>query len=431
MVQNFKSIKPVAHPLAVQVRVPGSKSHTNRALMLATLARGVTTLNHALFSEDTIIFAEVLKILGFRIELDPQADRIIVNGLGGRIPIAEANLFVENAGTAARFLTAFLTLGNGSYTLDGSSRMRERPIGDLVLALNELGAQVSPLASPPGDYLTPPLHVIARGLSGGRTTIRGAVSSQFLSAILMVAPYANKPVEITLEGDLYSKPYIDLTLDVMLDFGLSVQRRAYDRFYISPQCYTSPGHYIIESDVSSASYFFAAPAICGGWIEVSNISRSSRQGDIAFLNILSDMGCQVAERRGATRVIGGEKLVGVDVNMEDISDTSMTLAVIAPFAASPTTIRGIASSRLKETDRVTAICNELARLGVRVEERPDGMTIFPCDGFQPCRILTYNDHRIAMAFSLVGLKVPGIEIENPACVAKTFPGFFDVLDKLR
>jgi 3-phosphoshikimate 1-carboxyvinyltransferase len=273
--------------------------------------------------------------------------------------------------------------------------------------------------------------VKASGLEGGTTRIRGDLSSQFLSGLLMTAPCARKPVEILVDGLLQSKPYIDLTLSVMGNFGVASQRQGYGCFFIQPQPYISPGTYRIEADVSSAAYFFAAPAICGGWVEVSHVSRKTRQGDIAFLDVLAAMGCQVLETEQATRVTGGKRLVGVEVNMGDFSDTAMTLAAIAPFAESPTTIRGIASSRLKETDRVAAICRELSRLGVRVEERADGMTIFPCERIVPGRIHTYNDHRIAMAFSLIGLRAPGIEIENPACVAKTFPGFFDMLDELK
>jgi 3-phosphoshikimate 1-carboxyvinyltransferase len=233
-----------------------------------------------------------------------------------------------------------------------------------------------------------------------------------------------------VDGPLHSKPYVDLTLGVMDDFGVDVQRDAYGHFLVTPQRYRSRQVYTIESDASAASYFFAAPAICGGWVEVVNMSRSVRQGDIAFLDILEKMGCSVSEVENAIRVTGSQKLSGVDVGLSDISDTAMTLAAIAPFAESPTTIRGIASSRLKETDRISATVIELRRLNVRVDEYPDGMTIYPCKHIHPNRIQTYGDHRMAMAFSLIGLRVPGIQIEDPDCVAKTFPDYFTVLDKL-
>jgi 3-phosphoshikimate 1-carboxyvinyltransferase len=315
--------------------------------------------------------------------------------------------------------------------------MRQRPIGDLVSALNKLGAKVEGTSTDHRSLTTdnaslcPPVTVAAAGLPGGTTSIRGDISSQFLSGLLMVAPYAQTEVEITVDGPLHSKPYIDLTLGVMADFGVEVQREGYACFQVVPQQYRTPGEYPIESDASAASYFFAAPAICGGWVEVSNLSRTARQGDIAFLDVLEQMGCAVTEVPGAIRVSGPEHLQGIDIDMSDISDTSMTLAAIAPFAETPTTIRGIASSRVKETDRVTATVTELRRLGVKVDEHPDGMTIYPCPKIQPAQIQTYDDHRMAMAFALVGLKVPGIKIENPGCVAKTFPEYFQVLEQLR
>ncbi len=448
MAQPARIIFPIDHPLAARISVPGSKSHTNRALLLASLAQGPTRLEQALFSDDSIYFAHALTELGFEVHTDPRQSTVTVQGLGGRIPSSQADLFIGNAGTAARFLTAMLTLGHGRYRLDGVARMRQRPIGDLVFALNNLGARVaatpglpqsgshapaSSLDAPLEDLrsLYPPVTVHAAGLPGGTTTIRGDTSSQFLSALLMVAPQALRPVEITINGPLHSRPYIDLTLDVMADFGVSVERQGYQAFHLVPQAYESPGKYWIEGDASSASYFFAAPAICGGWVAVENLSNASRQGDLAFVDILARMGCNLSESGDGLRVAGSRSLHGVEVDMADISDTAMTLAAVAPFAATPTTIRNIASSRLKETDRIAATCAELRRLGVRVDEYPDGMKIYPCDHFQPAAIRTYDDHRIAMAFSLIGLRVPGIEIENPACVAKTFPHFFEVLESLR
>jgi 3-phosphoshikimate 1-carboxyvinyltransferase len=411
--------------------VPGSKSHTNRALLIAALAKGTTRLKNALFSDDSRYFTRALTDLGFDVTLDVNTKTMTVTGLGGKIPTRQADLFIGNAGTAARFLTAMLTIGNGKYNIDGVERMRQRPIGDMIVALNNLGAQVravnrqfsrSDLRS-----LCPPVSIQASGLIGGTTPIRGDISSQFLSGLLMVAPYAQNKVEITVDGPLHSKPYIDLTLGVMADFGIQVQREGYERFRITPNKYRSPGTYSIESDASAASYFFAIPAICGGYVEVTNISRAARQGDIAFLDVLTQMGCAVTEVSEAIRVSGPKRLQGVDVDMSDISDTFMTLAAIAPFADTPTTIRGIASSRVKETDRVAATVTELRRLGVQIQEHADGMTIQPCKDIHPAQIQTYDDHRIAMAFSLIGLRVPGIEIKNPTCVSKTFPEYFEVL----
>ncbi|MCC6569531.1 MAG: 3-phosphoshikimate 1-carboxyvinyltransferase, partial [Anaerolineales bacterium] len=402
-------------------------------------------------------------------QLDEANSEMTVTGLGGKIPAARAELFIGNAGTAARFLSAFLTLGHGEFILDGDARMRERPMDDLVNSLTELGANVQPITR----YVTRktihlPLNIIAGGLRGGKTKIAGDISSQFLSALLMVAPYAESSIEIELTTELNSKPYVDMTLAVMKDFGVEVQRNAYQSFtipiinYVIPkgsgadQSLNSPilqfsnpqspisnlqspisnyqlplTTYPIESDASAASYFFAAPAICGGTVKVENISRDSKQGDIKFLDVLTRMGCVIAEEDNSLLVTCNSQPKGLDVDMRDIPDTAQTLAAIAPFASTPTRIRGIASARHKETDRVHATCAELARLGVQVDEHDDGMTIYPCSTLKPANIQTYNDHRMAMAFSLIGLRFDGVTIENPSCVSKTFPNFFDVLESLR
>ena len=317
--------------------------------------------------------------------------------------------------------------------MDGDSRMRERPIGDLIDALSQLGAILEAMNN------CPPVKIKASGLPGGKTKIAGNISSQFLSALLMVAPYANSPVEIEVITELNSKPYVDMTLAIMREFGVEVQRDGYESFSapLTKYCKSSLrdqvpiNTYSIESDASAASYFFAAPAICGGTVRVENISRTSVQGDIAFLDLLAEMGCSIQEGNNCIEVSNAGSLQGVDVDMSDIPDTAQTLAAIAPFASSPTRIRGIASARLKESDRVHATCAELTRLGVHVKEHEDGMTIYPCEMFKLCNIQTYNDHRMAMAFALIGLRVPGIKIENPACVSKTFPNYFDVLNSLR
>ena len=419
-------IKPITHPLSATVRVPGSKSLTNRALLIASLAKGTTRLTNALFSDDSRYFAKALQTLGFVVQLYEANNEMTVTGLGGKIPADNAKLFIGNAGTAARFLSAFLTLGNGEFVLDGDERMRERPIGDLVFALSQLGASIE---IPPSNC--PPVKIKASGLRGGKTSIAGNISSQFLSALLMVAPYAKTPVEIEVFTELNSRPYIDMTLAIMRDFGIEVERQGHECFTIHPASYLPITTYQIESDASAASYFFAAPAICGGTVKVENISRKSVQGDIGFLDILAEMGCTLTETDNCLLVTSPSSLQGVDVNMRDIPDTAQTLATIAPFASSPTRIRGIASARVKETDRVHATCTELARLGVRVEEYEDGMTIYQCEKFNPAVIQTYNDHRMAMSFALIGLRVPGITIENPSCVSKTFPNFFEVLNTLR
>lgn len=439
-------ITPIPHPLNATVRVPGSKSLTNRALLIAALANGTTKLSNALFSDDSKYFAQALQTLGFDVQLDEANHEMIVKGLGGKIPAKQAELFIGNAGTAARFLSAFLTLGNGEYILDGDARMRERPIGDLVDSLTQLGANIQPSAFSLQPSVCPPIKIISNGLSGGKTKVAGDISSQFLSALLMVAPYAKSPIEIELTTELNSKPYVDMTIEIMKDFGVKIQRHDYQNFKIPLTTYQIPvsslqspilqssnspeSTYPIESDASAASYFFAAPAICGGSVTVENISRKSLQGDIGFLDVLTQMGCTVKESNNSITVHRQSSIVGVDIDMRDIPDTAQTLAAIAPFANSPTRIRGIASARVKETDRVSATCTELKRLGVQVDEHQDGMTIYPTFNLQPAIIQTYNDHRMAMAFSLIGLRFDGVTIENPNCVSKTFPNYFEVLGEL-
>jgi len=418
-------IQPIPHPLAATVNVPGSKSLTNRALLVAALAEGETTLRNALESDDARYFIQALQQLGFTLSNSPSTNSLSVFGHDGKIPAHRAELFIGNAGTAARFLTAFVALGQGEFVIDGEPRMRERPIGDLLATLAQLGVTADcPTACPP-------VKVYGAGLRGGRATIAGNVSSQYLSGLLMVAPYAQTPIELMVTGQLNSKPYVDLTLALMADFGVSVERDGYQRFFITPQRYCAVRDYLIESDASAASYFFAAPAVCGGTVRVNQISRRSQQGDIAFLEVLAQMGCEIKEGANWIEVTAPHQLRGMTVDMRDISDTAQTLAAIAPFATSPTTITGIASARAKETDRIAAMCAELTRLGVQVEEYPDGLKIYPGAALRPATIQTYNDHRMAMAFALIGLRVPGVSIENPGCVSKTFPKYFEVLGGLR
>ena len=429
---NSLAIEPITHPLNASLRVPGSKSITNRALLLAALADGITRLNNALFSDDSLYLVSALQSLGFNVEINPKQAVMTVNGLGGRIPARQADLFIGNAGTAARFLTAFLTLGQGDYNLDGEARMHERPIGDLVGALRQLGAQVS--ATPNGELLCPPVRIQAEGLPGGYAAIAGNISSQFLSALLMVAPYARQGIKLEITTDLNSQPYVDMTLRLMAAFGVQVTQTGGNMFNIQPAKYTPRESYWVEPDASAAATFFAAPALCGGSVRVEGLQRGSIQGDIRFLDILEQMGCAVREDDlGATvsAPADGQVLQGVDVDLSTMPDTAQPLAVLAPFAGSLTRIRGIASARYKECDRISATASELRRLGVRVDEHEDGLTIYPAAHIQPAVVQTYNDHRMAMAFSLIGLRAAGIQIEDPGCVSKTFPEFFQVLESLR
>ncbi|MCS7310605.1 MAG: 3-phosphoshikimate 1-carboxyvinyltransferase [Armatimonadetes bacterium] len=419
-------ILPATSPPDSWVELPGSKSITNRALLLAALCDQQVTVTHALDSEDTQVMRESLRRLGFRVE-QRDGDTVVVHGTGGSIPAQQAELWVANAGTAARFLTAMVALGRGTYRLDGTPRMRQRPIQPLLDALNALGAEaVSELATG-----CPPVIVRAQGLRGGEVSVRGDISSQFLSALLMVAPYAESHVTIRVEGELVSAPFVQMTLQMMRQFGVEAHREGGCITIPAPQRYRLEGDalYRVEPDATAASYFFAAAAITGGRVGVRGLSRLSLQGDVRFVEILEQMGCRVRWLPEGIEVSGTDVLHGVDVNMSDISDTFITLAVVAPFANSPTRIRGVEHARYQESNRVTAVVTELRRLGVSVEEHLDGLTIYPSTP-QGGVVHTYNDHRIAMAFALVGLRVPGVAIADPECVQKTFPNFFEKLQEL-
>jgi 3-phosphoshikimate 1-carboxyvinyltransferase len=411
-------------PIHGSIRPPGSKSLTNRALVCAALAQGQSTLSGALDSEDTRVMIEALRQLGINLEHDLTAKSIRLTGCNGRPRATTANLFVANSGTTIRFLTALATLGRGRFRLDGTPRMRERPIEDLLEALAQLGAT----AYAELGNGCPPVLIEASGLQGGRATIAGDVSSQFLSGLLMAAPYAKNPVELVLQGRLVSEPYVAMTIAVMESFGVAVDVQS-GRYFVTGDKRYQGRHYEIEPDASAASYFFAAAAITGGKILVEGLSRRSLQGDVAFCDCLEQMGCTVEYRENAIEVRGG-RLRGIEVDMNAISDTVQTLAAAALFAQGPTTISGVAHIRHKETDRIHALAAELRKIGARVEERPDGLRIIP-GKLQASVIETYNDHRMAMSMALIGLQAPGIIILNPECTAKTYPDFFADLTRLK
>ncbi len=408
-------------PTDARVRVPGSKSLTNRALIVAALAKGPSKLTGALDSDDTRVMVESLGRLGIGLTHTPEDATIRVKGCGGEIPAAEADLYVGNSGTSLRFLTALAATGRGTYRLDGNPRMRERPVADLLQALNGLGADCK------SDLGTgcPPVTVKTGGLDGGYAFVKGDVSSQFLSGLLMALPGSNHLTTVEVEGPLVSLPYVTMTLSVMEAFGVRVGNRKNRRFDVHPGHYTGRP-YAIEPDASAASYFFALAAVTGGRVTVEGLGTQSVQGDMGFVDILEHMGCRVERSADATTVTGGP-LRGVDVDMNAISDTVMTLGVVALFATGFTRIRNVAHIRHKETDRISALANELRKLGASVDEQPDGLLIFPPAAITPARIATYDDHRMAMSFAVAGVKTGVVTIEEPGCVAKTYPGFWDDL----
>lgn len=414
------SIDPCG-PLDARIRPPGSKSITNRALICAALADGESILTGALDSEDTRVMVDALHQLGLRIEVDLEHATLIVQGCQGQPPNASGELYVANSGTTIRFLTAMLAATTGHYRLDGVPRMRERPIGDLLAALSQLGAS----ATAESANACPPVKLEARGLTGGTTRIRGDISSQFLSGLLMAAPYAQTDVEIVVEGELVSQPYVHMTLGVMRAFGVDVPTENLSRFTIrAPQHYEGT-RYAIEPDASAASYFWGAAAVTGGRVLVEGLTREALQGDVGFVDCLAQMGCHIEESEAGIAVTGG-KLRGIDVNMNAISDTVQTLGAVALFAKGPTTITGVGHIRHKETDRIGDLARELRKLGATVDESSDGLKITP-GPLRAAAIDTYNDHRMAMSLALVGLKQSGVVINNPRCVEKTYPRFFEDL----
>lgn len=431
-------IRPLERVPDTTVTIPGSKSLTNRALILAALADGESCLNGALDSQDTHVMIDSLRRLGFRVEVDPTGELIRVSGQNGHIPASQADLFIENSGTSMRFLMALVALGDGRFRLDGTERMRQRPQGDLLDALNYLGVT----ARSEAENGCPPILIESKAnLSGGTVRVGADSSSQFVTALLMVAPYAIRDITLEIRGRL--RPfYVDITRRMMTQWGVNSRegtgfgRGAGNPMFTVPagQRYHAQPDYQIEPDASSASYFFAIAALTGGRVTVPGLSPDSLQGDVRFATeVLPEMGCQVwHDERGLTvRGPAHGKLKGISRDMSAISDTSLTLAAMAPFASTPTTVTNIAHTRLQECDRISAVCAEMTKLGVQVQEHSDGFTIYPAQKLAPASIHTYHDHRVAMSFALIGLRTPGIIIEDRECVAKTFPGYWQRLERLR
>lgn len=411
-------------PVDAEVRVPGSKSITNRALAVAALAEGRSELHGALVAEDRTVMVEGLRALGVRVDGGHDDEALIVHGGGARIPAPEAELDLRLSGTAIRFLTAIAALGEGRYRLDGTARMRERPIDDLLAALRTLGADAR-------DELgsgCPPVVVQASGLGGGTVEIAGNRSSQFLSALLMVAPAARGPVRIDVTGELLSKPFADMTVGVMAAFGVDVDRDGYRSFSVSPARYV-PRVYAIEADAMAAGYFWAAAAVTGGRVRTPGVGRASVQGDRRLADVLGAMGCAVRWKDDAVEVEGpaAGRLRGGTFDLNDMPDQAQTLAVVGLFADAPVRIENVWNLRIKETDRLSALARELSRLGAQVTEEEDAIEVHPLEPGRvqlPVAIDTYGDHRMAMAFAIAGLRLPGVSLRDPGCVAKTYPGFF-------
>lgn len=419
---NTKHISVLDQPPNTVVRVPGSKSHTNRALVCAALAEGTSVLDGVLFADDTEAMMELLVDLGLTLDIDRELRRVTIVGVDAVLPAHDGVLDARQSGTTSRFVLPMLTLGQGRYVLDGHQQMRDRPFGDLVTALETLGARV--------EGSTLPLTVVGgKQLRGGTVQIPGSVSSQFLSGLLLSAPCASTPVHIEIVGELVSKPYVDLTLATMAAFGVEVNRDGHRSFEVPAVGYRA-ADVSIEPDASAASYFFAAAAVSGGRVRVEGLGLDTVQGDVDFVEALEQMGAEVKRTDDAIEVSGTGRLRGIDIDMSDISDTAQSLAVVAPFADAPVRVTGIDFIRRKETDRIAAVVTELRRLGIEATEDDDGFTVYPGTPVGGS-VATYDDHRMAMSFAVLGLMVPGISIENPSCVNKTFPDFFEVLDRLR
>jgi len=415
------AIEPIDRVRA-EVAVPGSKSYTHRMLIAAALSDGLCTLVNGLKSEDTLLTAQALQRMGVRIDI--REDRYIVHGTSGGLDAADGPIFLGNSGTSLRLLTAVSTLGKGRYQLTGSQRMQQRPIHDLIEGLTQLGVSAMSLK----NNGCPPVEIQGGRINGGSIRLNCEKSSQFLSAVLLIAPYSRNGIDITVTRGPVSRPYIDMTLAVMEMFGIRTARRAYQWYGVpGGGCYRA-GEFTVEPDASQAGYFWAAAAITGGEVKVKGFPRNSRQGDVRLVELLKDMGCRIRYEADGIRVVGGA-LHPIDADMADIPDMVPTLAVVAAFAPGTTIIRNVAHLALKESNRLAAVSNELQKMGIQTRVNQDGLVI---NGGRPhgATIATYDDHRIAMSFGIAGLRVPGVVIEAEGCVAKSFPNFWEVFQGL-
>jgi 3-phosphoshikimate 1-carboxyvinyltransferase len=424
-------VKPVEKPVEIEVEVPGSKSITNRALLMAAMAEGESVLRGVLFSDDSKYFLQALQDLGFPVEIEEKKSCVRIAGQGGRIPKKRARVYVGSAGTAARFLTAFLAMGDGVYEVDSSEQMKKRPMKELLQALESLGARISYEE----EEYTFPMKITGIGAATVEQNPQIALnidrSSQFLSALLMVSPLRFPSLTIQLTGKRSARSYVEMTEQMMQQFGHSgVVRKEENCYEVSCGAYQAQD-YRIEPDVSAACYFYAMAAVTGGRAVVRYMRQDSLQGDMKFIAVLEQMGCTVAWTGGQLLLTGPKdgRLHGVTAVFSDFSDQALTMAAIAPYADSPVTIKGIAHIRAQESDRVAVMCSELAKLGITCRETADSVTIYP-GALHGAEIETYDDHRAAMAFAITGLRTPNVVICNPSCCKKTFPEFFTVLEQL-
>ena len=426
-------LEPITRPFDLTITPPGSKSLTNRALVLAALGDGQSELSNVLFADDTLVMLEGLTRLGFHVEIDRPLSVVRVDGAGGEIPAAGAEPFCGNSGTTIRFLAALTALGRGRFNLDGIGRMRQRPIGQLVELLRNLGARI--------EYVLtegfPPIDVMADGLAGGLARFGGAQSSQFLSGVLQVAPYARHEVRVDLDGPQTSWPYVAMTMRLMDEFGVTPElvRDAVTgepRQIIIPREHYRATNYTIEPDASNAAYFLAAAAIHpGSSVTIEHLGKHSLQGDVGFADVLRRMGADVRVDTDSITASGTGLLRGIDIDLSTMPDQAQTLAVVALFADGETIIRGLHTLRLKETDRIAAVATELGKLGADVAVDGDDLIIHPPDRIRPASIDTYDDHRMAMSFALAGTKAAGVTIKDAECVCKTYPTYFEDLNRLR
>lgn len=427
MASDFFEVPQVQGKLDFVVDLPGSKSITNRVLLIAALADRPVELSGVLFSDDSRHLLDCLQRLGFRLELATTSGKVTVTGLGGEVPCRKAVINVGSSGTASRFLTALLAMTDGEYFLEASAQMASRPMKPLLTALKQLGAGFKYLGQP--DCL--PYRIDGTTVRKNRVSLESGVSSQFLSALLLTGCRATNGLEIKTDGSIAAKPYIEMTLIMMREFGVTVENHGFQSFYI-PKGQSYRGiDYQIEPDLSNAGYFWAMAALTGGAALVRGAKLNSIQGDVKFLKVLEQLGCKVGEQNGGIRLEGpaGGVFPGIEADLGDTPDQTMTLAALAPFAAGPTVIKNVGVIKYHESNRLRAIAAELTRLGISCEETTDGLIIQPGRP-RPAEIETYDDHRMAMAFSLIGLRTPGIRIKNPGCVGKTFEGYFDYLKRV-